>query len=336
MIIRDFDVRERVLVVAEIGNNHEGDFKVAQELVRRAAESGAHAVKFQTFQTRYFVGRQDPARYARLQGFELTYPQFAELARLTKSLGLLFISTPLDLESARFLQGLVDAYKVASGDNDFYPLMTTIAGTGEPVIISSGMSDMAQVIAAKQCVESAWQSCCITQSVAILHCVSSYPAPPEAVNLAVLPRMAAELDCTIGYSDHTEGIEACVLAVALGARIIEKHFTLDKHYSDFRDHQLSADPPEMKRLVSEVARAETLLGRPEKRMQPCEEPVAKVARRSIAAVADLPAGHVVTPEDLMWIRPAGGLKPGEEGALVGRRLRRAVEAGHQLLPADVE
>ena len=336
MIIRGFDVRDKVLVVAEIGNNHEGDFKAAQELVRRAAESGAHAVKFQTFQTRYFVGRQDPARYARLQGFELTYPQFAELARLAKSLGLLFISTPLDLESARFLQGLVDAYKIASGDNDFYPLMESVAGTGEPVIISTGMSDMAQVIAAKQCVDKVWQSRGITQSLAILHCVSSYPAPPAEINLAVLPRLAAELRCTIGYSDHTEGIEACVLAVALGARIIEKHFTLDKHYSDFRDHQLSADPAEMKRLVTEIARAETLLGRPEKRMQPCEEAVAKVARRSIAAISDLPAGHVLTPEDLMWIRPAGGLKPGEEGALVGRRLRRAVQAADQLRPADVE
>ena len=336
MIIRDFDVREKVLVVAEIGNNHEGDFKVAQDLVRRAAECGVHAVKFQTFQTRFFVGPQDPARYARLQGFELTYPQFAELARLAKSLGLLFISTPLDLESARFLQGVVDAYKVASGDNDFYPLMASIAGTGEPVIISSGMSDMAQVIAAKDCVENVWQSRGITQSLAVLHCVSSYPAPPEAINLAVLPRLAAELRCPIGYSDHTEGIEACVLAVALGARIIEKHFTLDKHYSDFRDHQLSADPAEMTRLMAEIARAETLLGRPEKRMQPCEEAVAKVARRSIAAIADLPAGHVLTPDDLMWIRPAGGLKPGEEGALVGRRLRRAVQAAEQLRPADVE
>lgn len=336
MIIRDFDVREKVLVVAEIGNNHEGDFKVAQELVRRAAESGAHAVKFQTFQTRYFVGRQDPARYARLQGFELSYARFAELAALAKSLGLLFISTPLDLESARFLGAHVDSYKVASGDNDFYPLMEHIAGTGKPVIISTGMSDMEQVTAAKACVETVWRSRGITQSLAILHCVSSYPAPPAEINLAVLPRLAAELGCTIGYSDHTDGIEASVLAVALGARIIEKHFTLDKHYSDFRDHQLSADPAEMKRLVAEIARAETLLGRPEKRLQPCEEAVAKVARRSIAAVRDLPAGHVITREDLMWIRPAGGLKPGQEATLVGRRLRRAVQAADQLLRADVE
>jgi N,N'-diacetyllegionaminate synthase len=336
VIIRDFDVRERVLVVAEIGNNHEGDFKVARELVVRAAESGAHAVKFQTFQTRYFVGRQDPARYERLSSFELTYPQFAELAALARSRGLLFISTPLDLESARFLDGIVDAYKVASGDNDFYALMECMARTGKPVIISSGMSEMAQVLAAKRCVETVWRSRGIAQELAILHCVSSYPAPPAAINLSVLPRLAAELGCTIGYSDHTEGIEAAVLAVALGARIIEKHFTLDKHYSDFRDHQLSADPPEMARLIAEIERARILLGRPEKKIQPCEEPVAQVARRSIAAIRDLPAGHVLTFDDLMWIRPAGGVKPGQEATLLGRRLRRALSVAEQILPGDVE
>ena len=336
MIIGDFDVQKNVLVVAEIGNNHEGDFKVAQELVRQAAGSGAHAVKFQTFQTRYFVGPQDAARYARLKSFELTYPQFAELAALARARGLLFISTPLDLESARFLDGVVDAYKVASGDNDFYPLMEAIGRTGKPVIISTGMSDMEQVRAAKRCVDTVWRAGGITQEMAILHCVSSYPAPPEDINLAVLPRLASELGCTIGYSDHTDGIEACVLAVALGARVIEKHFTLDKHYSDFRDHQLSADPAEMKRLMAEIARAQTLLGRPEKRLQPCEEAVAKVARRSIAAIRDLPAGHVLTREDLMWIRPAGGVKPGQETLLVGRRLRHAVLAADRILPDDVQ
>jgi sialic acid synthase SpsE len=336
VIIRDFDVRQKVLVVAEVGNNHEGDFKVAQELVRRAAESGAHAVKFQTFQTRYFVGRQDPARYARLEKFELSYPQFAELATLARSLGLLFISTPLDLASAHFLEAHVDAYKVASGDNDFFALMEAVAATGKPVIVSTGMSDMAHVTAAKACVEGVWRARGIAQSLALLHCVSSYPAPPADINLAVLPRLAAELGGVIGYSDHTDGIEACVLAVALGARIIEKHFTLDKHYSDFRDHQLSADPAEMKTLVAAIARAETLLGTPEKRLQPCEEAVAKVARRSIAAIKDLPAGHVVTRDDLMWVRPAGGLPPGQEAVLIGRALRRAVQAADQLLPVDVE
>jgi N,N'-diacetyllegionaminate synthase len=334
--IGPIDLREQVLIVAEVGNNHEGDFTVAQEMVRQAAASGAHAVKFQTFQTRYFVSPHDSARYKRLVSFELTYDQFASLAALARSHGLLFISTPLDLPSARFLDGIVDSFKVASGDNDFYALMEYMAGTGKPVIISTGMSDMAQVLAAKRCVETVWRAKGIAQELAILHCVSSYPAPPAEINLSILPRFAAELGCTIGYSDHTDGIEACVLAVALGARIIEKHFTLDKHYSDFRDHQLSADPPEMKRLVGEIARAQTLLGRPEKKIQPCEEPVAKAARRSIAAIKDLPGGHVLTIEDFMWIRPSGGVRPGDEATLLGRRLRRAVSAGDQILRGDVQ
>jgi sialic acid synthase SpsE len=329
------DTRERVLVIAEVGNNHEGDFKVAQELVRKAAECGAHGVKFQTFQARYFVSRRDEARFKRMTGFELTYEQFAALGALARSLGLLFISTPLDLPSARFLEAHVDSYKVASGDNDFYALMEGMAETGKPVIISSGMSDMAQVHAAKRCVEAVWRAKGIMQELAVLHCVSSYPAPIDAVNLSVLPRFAAELGCTVGYSDHTDGIDACVLSVALGARIIEKHFTLDKHYSDFRDHQLSADPPEMKRLVEDVARAETVLGRPEKKIQACEEPIAKVARRSAAAARDLPSGHVVALDDLMWIRPPDGVRPGHERVLVGHALRRAVAEGELIMPGDV-
>jgi len=336
MRIGAIDVRDTVLVVAEIGNNHEGDFGVAKELVARAAESGAQAVKFQTFQTRYFVSRRDAARFARLSGFELSYPQFAELAARARACGLAFISTPLDLESARFLEGIVDAYKVASGDNDVYPLLECIARTGKPVIISSGMSELAGVHAAKRTVEAVWRSAGIAQELAVLHCVSSYPAPPDEVNLAVLPLLARELGCVIGYSDHTQGIEASVLAVALGARIIEKHFTLDKHYSDFRDHQLSADPPELARLVAAIERARILLGRPEKRVQPSEEATAKVARRSIAAVRDLAAGHTMALDDLMWIRPPGGLRPGEEARLIGRRLRRAVAAGDQILASDVE
>src|SRR5207244_6909442 len=142
--------------------------------------------------------------------------------------------------------------------------------------------------------------------LAILHCVSSYPVPPDQANLAAIPFLASQLGCTVGYSDHTTGVEACLIAVALGAQIIEKHFTLDKHYSDFRDHQLSADPPEMKRLVDGIAHVTLLLGRPEKRIQPSEVATAQAARRSIAAAADLPAGHRLRLEDLLWIRPAAG------------------------------
>lgn len=328
MRIGGFETGARVLIVAEIGNNHEGDFGAAQELVREAAACGAGAVKLQTYRTPLFVRPVDRERYERMSRFELPPEQVEELAGLARSLGLLFLSTPLDLESAALLEPLVDAYKIASGDNDFLALLEAVAATGKPAILSTGLSDLAQVERATQLFRG--------RELAVLHCTSAYPAPPEEANLAAIRLLAERLGCTVGYSDHTLGVEACAAAVAVGARILEKHFTLDKERSSFRDHRLSADPPELRELVTRVRRVETLLGKPEKAVQPSEEGLAVAARRSIVAAADLPAGHTVGPEDLTWLRPADGLRPGDEGLLLGRRLRRAVSLGETLLPADVD
>jgi sialic acid synthase SpsE len=321
---------ERVAIVAEIGNNHEGSFDNARRMVDAAAKTGVDAVKFQTFQTKYFTSNADPARFARLSKFELTQAQFAELASQARALGLGFMSTPLDVGSARFLAPLVDVFKIASGDNDFLPLMAEVCRSGKALIISSGLADMGRLRATRDFVRGEWQRLGISPELAILQCVCAYPVPPEEANLRAIPLIASELAVTAGYSDHTIGIEACLGAVALGARILEKHFTLDKNFSDFRDHQLSADPDEMKRLVDSVRKMEKLLGRAEKTVQASESGNQKVARRSIVAAADLPAGHVLSLEDLTWIRPAGGLRPGDEDMLVGLTLRRDVKFGEPL------
>lgn len=336
MQIGNLNLDRQVLVVAEIGNNHEGKFAVAYELVQRAAECGVDAVKFQTFQTRYFVSEREKARYDRLRTFELSYQQFADLQKLAKSLGLLFISTPLDLESAAFLERIVDCFKIASGDNDFYPLIEQVCRTGKPLIVSSGLSDLAHIKRTVAFVHDQWRARGITQKMAVLHCVSAYPVPPEQANVAAVRLLTAELPCTVGYSDHTIGSDAAVLAVTLGARIVEKHFTLDKNFSDFRDHQLSADPSEMRLLVARIRQALTLLGAPEKTVQPCEAAGLTTIRRSIVAGRDLPRGHRIAFADLTWIRPGGGLRPGEEQTLVGKVLRRGVGFGEQLHPDDVE
>src|SRR5437870_3741850 len=267
MQIGKVNLDNRVLIVAEIGNNHEGNFDAARELVNRAAECGVDGVKFQIFRTKYFVSDRDKARYDRLSSFELSNRQFEQLQKLAKSLGLIFLSTPLDLESAKFLEGLVDCYKIASGDNNFYPLIECVCKTGKPVVISSGLIDLEQIKKSTTFIKDQWRFLGIDQHLAVLHCVSSYPAPTAEVNLAAIPFLAHELKCPVGYSDHTIGAEACMIAVALGAQIIEKHFTLDKQYSDFRDHQLSADPPEMKQLVQQIARVCTMLGKPQKTVQ---------------------------------------------------------------------
>lgn len=337
MHIGAFDTKEKVLVVAEVGNNHEGNFEVAKELVRKAAESGADAVKFQTFITEHYVSKLDTARFNRLKSFEFSFAQFSQLADLTRSLGLLFISTPFDLKSAEFLRTAADAIKVASGDNNFYPLIASVAQSGKPVIISSGLSDLEHVRRIVKFVEEQWsKNGAPAGELAILHCVSSYPVPPAEANLQSIPLLAKNFSHTIGYSDHTIGIEAATLAVALGARIIEKHFTLDKHFSDFRDHQLSADPGEMKELVEGIRTVSALLGVADKKIQPSEEAVVAAVRRSIVAGRDLANGHCIVLADLTWIRPAGGLNPGEEGALIGKTLNRDVAFGERLQPSDVE
>lgn len=336
MIIRDFDTQKRVLVVAEIGNNHEGNFSVAQAMVRAAHNSGVHAVKFQTFRTEHFVSPADPARVKRLKSFELSYDQFTALADLAHSLGLLFISTPLDMGSAEFLPRIVDALKVASGDNNFYPLVEAVAQTGKPLIVSTGLSDGAQVDRTIACVQRVWSAGNHQAELGVLHCVCSYPVPPDQANLRSIELLTARKGITAGYSDHTIGIEAATLAVALGARIVEKHFTLDKNYSDFRDHKLSADPVEMKELMRRIQNAEAMLGEPEKRIQPCEVEMVAPVRRSIAAAHDLPEGHRILRADLAWLRPSGGVPPGEELALEGHLLLHPVSAGQPLHRSDVE
>jgi sialic acid synthase SpsE len=325
------DTDERVVVVAEIGNNHEGDASVAAELVDRAAEAGADGVKFQTFRTERFVSPEvGVERYERLRGFELAPEDFARLAERARAAGIAFLSTPLDLPSADVLEPLVDAFKVASGDNDFLALLDRVAASTKPVIVSSGASDLAGVRAAVDRLRAKGAA-----GVAVLHCVSAYPTPAHEANLAAIPGLA-ELGVVPGYSDHTVGVDAAPLAVSLGARIVEKHFTLDHAYSDFRDHALSADPGQLAELVRRVREAEAMLGDGEKRLQPSEQPSADAIRRSIAAARDLSAGEVLAPGDLTWLRPGTGLRPGREEELVGRRLTRDLEAGALIALTDVE
>ena len=336
MKIGSFDTDASVLIVAEIGNNHEGRVDVGRELIRRAAEAGAGAVKWQTFRTERFVSPADGARFARLKSFELTIDRFAEWARLASSLGLLVIATPLDLESARGLEPIVDAFKIASGDVTFAPLLATVADMHRPMLLSSGASTVAEVHYAAGIVRQRWAAAGVDPGLAVLHCVSSYPTPASEANLAAIRPLAAAVGATPGYSDHVVGIEAAVFAVAAGARIVEKHFTLDKHFSDFRDHQLSADPADMREMVEQIRRLESMLGSGEKRIQPSEAATRDLIRRSVVMADARPAGHRLGTDDVVWLRPGGGLAPGSEKTMIGRRLTRDLQRGERLAESDVE
>jgi N,N'-diacetyllegionaminate synthase len=336
MKIKDFDLSQKVLVVAEVGNNHEGNFENAKKMVNAAADCKVHAVKFQTFKTELFVSPADPQRFKKLKSFELNEDQFTELAKLAHARGLLFISTPLDLKSADFLNSMVDCFKIASGDNNFYPLIKDLARTGKPLIFSSGFSDLPQAEKMVKYVQQEWAALKIKQELALLHCVSGYPVPDDQADLKSIQSLEKRLSCTVGYSDHTLGIQACLASIALGARVIEKHFTLDKNFSDFRDHKISADPKEMSELVLGIERVEKMLGNGQKSIQPIASSIQILSQRSIVAGKNLSQGHSIQLSDLTWLRPAGGLEPGMEHLLIGKKLKRNLESGEKLQLSDLE
>lgn len=336
MLIGNLDSDEKVIVIAEIGNNHEGSFDVAREMVDRAAEAGVDAVKFQTFKTETFVAPSQVERFERMKGFELTQDQFGQLAERARGAGIKFISTPLDMPSAIFLNGVVDALKIASGDNTFYPLIEFVAGTDKPVIISTGFADEPEIALAAAAVEKIRAGRSNGPELALLHCVSAYPVGAEDANLGAVHRLAKRFGeiATIGYSDHTLGTQAATLSIAAGARIIEKHFTLDRNYSDFRDHQLSADPAMMAELVKAIREAELLMGAGDLAPRQVERDSETPVRRSIAAAHGLQAGATVGPNDIMWIRPGEGFAPGRESNVLGRKLVKSVGPGELFTKAD--
>ena len=312
--------------MAEIGNNHEGSFEAAQEMIECAARAGADAVKFQTFIPEY-ISAGDSGRLERLRTFQLSHRQFEELARVARESNIIFFSTPFDPESASFLNEIQPVFKVASSDNTHSPLITQIARFGKPIILSTGMALISEICAAENWIRSIWGSQGQEAlDLALLHCVSSYPVPADQANLLAIKTLSEEFPEAIpGYSDHTVGINAAVASVGLGAKVLEKHFTLDKQFSDFRDHQLSADPADLAELVARVRELEEMLGDGEKKMQPAEEQLLPLLRRSAAASAPLKKGARIGPADLIWVRPGDGVCWDDREQIEGRLLRRDLQ-----------
>ena len=334
MKIGNFDTDKEVLVIAEIGNNHEGSYALAEEMIGLAVEAGAGAVKLQTFRTEHYVGLENKDRFNMLKSFELTYNDFERLKKVADDAGVLFISTPFDIQSGMFLNNIVPAFKIASGDNTFYPLLETVAGFGKPIILSCGLTSLVRLRYAKALIERVWSEKNFDQKMAVLHCVTSYPVPLSQANLGAIQLLKKELQCQVGYSDHTVGVESAVFAVATGARIVEKHFTLDKKHSDFRDHQLSADPSDLKLMIDQIRVVEEMMGSGEKVLQECEKSCITAVRRSIVANKDIRKGAVVRLDDITWVRPAGGIPPGREGLVLGKTVTRDVCRG-ELLTFDI-
>jgi N,N'-diacetyllegionaminate synthase len=331
MKIGTIDIDRDVLVIAEIGNNHEGDMGRAEEMIHRAAEAGAQAVKFQSITPERLVAPDQTVRLAQLKRFEVDEQNHRRLSIAAKQAGVMFMSTPFSLPAVSMLAPLVPAYKIASGDNDFTPLLEKIAATGKAIILSTGMTALPDIARAKEAIEAVWRMKGSDPGLVLLHCASAYPTPAAEANLLAI-RTLAQLGRPVGYSDHTLGIDAAVAAVAVGARVIEKHFTLSKTQSEFRDHALSAEPAELREMITRIKALQEMLGDGVKRIMSSEQASASAARRSICAARILPAGHTLALEDLDWLRPSGGMPPADTGAVIGRRLLRALQAGERLTP----
>lgn len=327
MKIGDFNTEDKVLIIAEIGNNHEGDFKIACEMIEAAADAGADAVKFQTITPSRLVSAIDHSRVVQLTNFSFSPEQFKELKNLSDRKNLIFLSTPFDLQAIEWLNHLVPAYKIASGDNDFWPLLEKVAQTGKPVLISLGLGKINEAQKLQSFITEIWVKRKLSYpGLGFLHCVVSYPTPDEEAFLCNIHSIKIE-GITPGYSDHTLGTKAAELAVACGARIIEKHFTLDKSHSEFRDHKLSADPDEMRGLVNAISKVEQLLGRNQPTLQKCEAENETKVRRSISACRNIAVGEIISLEDICWVRPRHGLEPGREHLLLGKKLTTPIQEG---------
>ncbi len=335
MKIGSFDTADRIFIIAEIGNNHEGNFTLAEELIGLAKDAGANAVKFQTIVPEKLISSDQKDRIAQLRKYQFSYDQFKKLAKIAEQAGIIFLSTPFDPESAGFLAPIVPAFKIASSDNNFFPLLKYIAETSKPMIISAGMANHTELDKTVSFIREV-NSIYSKEGLAILHCISNYPTKFEDANLLTIKYLVDTYpQITIGYSDHTLGIQAVQMACALGARIVEKHFTINKNYSSFRDHQLSADPGEFKKMVEMIRTSEILLGKYIGENEESQQEMKKNLRRSAAAKTNLNAHHIIRKEDIIWVRPGTGFTCGEEHRLFGKKLKRDIAAGEIISLTDI-
>lgn len=323
---------KKILIIAEAGVNHNGDIELAKRLVDAARESGADIVKFQTFHPDSLVSKFAPmAEYQKknmrqnepqknmLSKLTLTDKEFLELAKYCKYIGIKFLSTPFDLESIHFLNPLQDMWKIPSGEITNYPYLKEIGKTAKKVIMSTGMCELQEIRDAVNVLKDYG-----TKDITILHCTTEYPAPPEEVNLNVMHLLREEFGCEVGYSDHTKGIEIPLAAVAMGATVIEKHFTLDRNMSG-PDHKASLQPDELKIMVEGIRKIELAKGMAKKQPTQSELKNRIVARKSIVAANRITAGEIFTEKNLTTKRPGNGISPMLWDKVIGLAAKRDFE-----------
>jgi len=327
-------INQPCFIIAEAGVNHNGDLKLAKRLVDAARKAGADAVKFQTWVTEKLV-TQDAhmaeyqtqnlgkrrTQFEMLKELELSYDQFKQIKTYADHEGILFFSTPDEEDSADFLEKLgVPLFKIGSGEVTNLPFLRQIAEKGKPIILSTGMSTLGEVETAVRVIEETGN-----KKLILLHCVSNYPAKAADCNLRAIDTMTSAFGYPVGFSDHTMGTDIAIAAVARGACVLEKHFTLDKTMTG-PDHRASLDPTEFSLMVQAIRAVEHALGDGVKRPVPSEIEIKKVVQKAIVTARMIRAGEMLTQADLLLRRTSGGLASTYLSLVIGRRVNRDLEA----------
>jgi N,N'-diacetyllegionaminate synthase len=320
-------------IIAEAGVNHNGNINLAKKLIDAAVEAGADAVKFQTFKTENLVSKSSVmAKYQQenigkketplkmLKKLEICYDDFVKLKNYCDEKEIIFLSTPHTEDAIDFLERLVPAYKIGSGDLNNFSFLEKIAEKKKQIILSTGMSTLKEVKEAVRAIKNKKNN-----KIILLHCTANYPCPLEEVNLKAMKTLQdnfPEIPC--GYSDHTTGIFVPIMAVSLGARLIEKHFTLDKNMPG-PDHKASLEPAELKDMVKKIRMAENVLGNGIKKPNRSEEEISKVAKKSIVANKEIKKGSAIKREHLIIKRPGTGIEPKNLNKIIGRVAKRNIK-----------
>ena len=330
-------------IIAEAGVNHNGDLKLAKKLVDKAVEAEVDAIKFQTFKTENLVSKQAPkanyqvektneteSQFEMLKKLELSLNDHRKLKKYCKKKDILLLSTPFDFDSVDIIEDLgLPLYKVGSGDTNNLPLLEYIAQKNKPIILSTGMSDLSDVEEAVDTILGTGND-----KLILLHCVSNYPANYSNINLRALDTLKQSFQLPVGYSDHTLGIEIPTAAVARGAVIIEKHFTLDKNMEG-PDHQASLGSEELKQLVNRIRHVEKALGTGVKKPAKTELKNIEAVRKSLVVSENIDAGEVITKDKIKIKRPGTGIEPKFLEIIIGKKAKCDLTVDHLLKWGDV-
>lgn len=325
---------KHVLIIAEAGVNHNGSIETAKKMIDKAVEADVDIIKFQTFKSEKLVSKSaqqaeyqkknigsstDNSQLNMLKKLELSHSDHQELIEYCNQKGIKFFSTAFDLESVDYLHSLnIGLWKIPSGEITNYPYLKKIAQFGEPVILSTGMCEMKDIEAALKVLTDNGLS---KDKISILHCNTEYPTPFKDVNLLAMNELKERFGVRVGYSDHTKGIEVPIAAVALGAEIIEKHFTLDRNMEG-PDHKASLEPDELKAMVSSIRNIEFALGDGHKTVSESERKNIAVARKSIVAAKNIKAGEVFNENNLTVKRPGNGISPMDWEKVIGKTAKK--------------